>query len=174
MALTLTATIGGEDSNSYVTVEEADAELAYRFDSKAWFDVNTTDDDKIIALFMACRKIDSKQFIGVRYDEAQALQFPRYMADTVRLITDSIFMRDSNIPVMPRDVKLAQILEANEILSRKDSIVYNRTTREQLIREGVKSIRSGNTAETYDKSMIGEFYSAEAENLLSGLIRKGY
>lgn len=174
MALALTAIVGGNDSNSYVTIEEANTELAYRFDSRAWFDAGTTDDDKIIALFMACRKIDSKQFIGVRYNETQALQFPRCMSDTVRRITDNVYMRDSSIPVLPKDLKLAQILEANEILNRKDTFIYDRQTRERIIREGVQWIQIGETYERYNKAYVSEFYSVEAENLLTGLIRRGY
>lgn len=174
MAIAIDATVAGITSNSYVTISEANEELQYRFDATVWNDVATTDADKTIALVMACRKIDSKTFCGTKYSLEQALSFPRYLKDTVRRITDDLVVRDDSLPVMPKDLKLAQILEANEILNRKDTFVYNRQTRERIIREGVQWIQIGETYERYNKEYVSEFYSIEAETLLSGLIRRGF
>lgn len=174
MALTIDATFAGTSSNSYVTLDEANNELQYRFDAATWNDAGTTDTDKIIALVMACRKIDCKEFNGIKYTLEQALSFPRYLRDTIRTTESNYIFVDETIPVMPNDVKLAQILEANEILNRKDTFVYNRQTRERIIREGVQWIQMDTTYERYNKAYLSEFYSIEAEQLLSGLIRKGF
>lgn len=172
MAIVFDATLAGVNSNSYVTVDEADTELEVRFDSAEWGSANDTDKQK--ALIMACRAIEAKDFLGVKYTLNQSLSFPRNFKDTTRTLQGNLIFIDGSIPVLPKDLKLAQILEANEILKRKDTLVNNRQTRDGIIREGVQWIQIGETYERYNKAYVSEFYSKEAEHLLSGIIRRGY
>lgn len=73
MAVTLDATVGGASSNSFATVEEADAYLATRLNSGAW----TGTDPKAVALIEATRTLSALAWQGYRTDDVQALSWPR-------------------------------------------------------------------------------------------------
>ena len=75
MAATIDATLSGANSNSYVTLIEADD----YFDSRLYSDVWTAalDDDKNRALIMACKRINQEKFYGDRSTTTQKLPFPR-------------------------------------------------------------------------------------------------
>jgi len=75
MAFTFDATIGGEDSNSYCTVEQADDYMDARLSTDAWDALSTS--DKESALAMATRRINAERFGGRKTAQSQALQFPR-------------------------------------------------------------------------------------------------
>lgn len=75
MAATITATVGGSTSNSYVTLVEADAHFDARLDATDWS--GATDDTKNRALIQATQRLDQQRFKGRREDEDQALAFPR-------------------------------------------------------------------------------------------------
>lgn len=174
MALTINATSGSIDANSYVTIEEANGELAYRIDTATWNNVNTTDDMKIQCLVTACRKIDSYNFHGNVAYETQALKFPRYMKDVLKSTSNDTWMIDGTYPLVPKNVKLAQILEANEIMKRYMSEANELMDRDDIIREGVAWIQNGETYERYDITFKKEFLSAEAERLLHGVIKRTF
>jgi len=74
MPITITTTVGGATSNSYVSVSDADTYFESRLNTSAW----TGDDDKKKALVMAAKRLQDEQWRGSRVDDTQALAWPRY------------------------------------------------------------------------------------------------
>lgn len=62
-------------TNSYVTVEEADAYFNNRLDAAAW--VNATPDRKEQALITATNVTDQQSYVGAVLNASQPLAFPR-------------------------------------------------------------------------------------------------
>lgn len=177
MAIEIDATIAGVNSNSFVTIQEADDEIGYRFDSTAWDAASNIDKTK--ALVMACRKICGYAFHGVPYSTEQKLPFPRYYKDlVVNISVNNVNSESVTVeyePIIPENIRLAQILEANEILKMKDTLVNNLDTREGLIRQGVTWFQlSADSYEKLDKTYVKDFISKEAERLLYGVIKTGF
>ena len=80
MSITIDATVSGEDSNSYVTLVEANSYL----EAVPWFYATwsaLTDAVKNSWLVFSTRAIDRMNFVASRYDEDQALEFPRTITD---------------------------------------------------------------------------------------------
>lgn len=75
MPLTLEATPGADDANSFVTHEEADEYLSFRLNASAWPTGGTDTAKK--ALVEATREISAMEFKGDRTDAVQALSWPR-------------------------------------------------------------------------------------------------
>ncbi len=75
MATAIHATLKGANSNSYVTLAEADLYFETVPSETDWDD--KSDDAKRRALISACRWIDSLNFYGDRCDDGQALKWPR-------------------------------------------------------------------------------------------------
>jgi hypothetical protein len=79
MTLVLDATVGGANSNSYITVaratEIADYDIIERVD---WYVADV--DDKIRALVSATRQLDTLPWVGERATTTQALAWPRVNA----------------------------------------------------------------------------------------------
>ena len=75
--IVLDATVGGVDSNSYVTLDEANTYFLSRANSTAWNDI-TDDEIKKSLLISATDRIDFESFDGFLVDTAQSLSFPRY------------------------------------------------------------------------------------------------
>ena len=73
--MTLVATIGATDSNSYASVAEADAYLAVRGDTSTWTALTTG--QKESKLQWAAIYIDTLTFKGTRSTSTQSLQWPR-------------------------------------------------------------------------------------------------
>lgn len=95
--MALDATVGGISSNSYPTVEEADAYFEHRFHSDAWADGI----DKASALITASKMLDwQASWKGVKTDSDQALDWPR--TDVVRPDGSSV-----DVDIIPREVKTA-------------------------------------------------------------------
>jgi|GEM_PF-802592 hypothetical protein len=79
--LTLVATPGAADANTYCTFEEAKAILAKKLYHANWDEAS--DYDKKIALVMATRLLDDLvDWDGSVYSSTQALRFPRYSVYT--------------------------------------------------------------------------------------------
>lgn len=76
MSITIVATAGAADANSFVTVLEADAYLATRLNASAW----TGDENKKAALCEATRELSLATYQGDRASETQALAWPRFNA----------------------------------------------------------------------------------------------
>jgi hypothetical protein len=78
MAITIDATIGGPNANSYLTLNEAQAIVdgfVEDSDVVAW--ASATTDQKNRALFSATQRLDRERFLGARATDTQSLQWPR-------------------------------------------------------------------------------------------------
>ena len=78
MAVTIDATAGGANANSYMTLAQADAYVEAMISSA---DVNKwgsgNEDSRNRALTAAAQRLDRERFIGARATDTQALQWPR-------------------------------------------------------------------------------------------------
>ena len=78
MAVTIDATAGGADANSYITLTEADTfveAMISSSDVSKWTTGN--DDSRNRALTAAAQRLDRERFLGARATDTQALQWPR-------------------------------------------------------------------------------------------------
>ena len=78
MAITIDATVGGANANSYLTLNNAQAIIdgfVQDADVTAW--ASATTDQKNRALFTATQRLDRERFLGARATDTQALQWPR-------------------------------------------------------------------------------------------------
>lgn len=76
---TLDATVGGTDSNSYITVADATTYFDERLKPvDVW--TNASSDDQIRALITSTRRLDAEDWEGVKVTTGQALDWPRYSA----------------------------------------------------------------------------------------------
>ena len=118
MAATITATLKGETSNSYVTLAEANTYFETAPEESTWDD--KTDDQKNRALISACRWIDSLNFLGDRCDNDQALKWPRnnHHVDNVELVCTAI----------PKGIKYAQYELARALANDTDAMTGNKGT----------------------------------------------
>ena len=118
MAAAIHATLKGANSNSYVTLNEADLYFETVPDETNWD--NKTDDAKRRALISACRWIDGLNFYGDRCDESQALKWPRnnYEVDDVELACTAI----------PQSIKYAQYELAKALANETDAMTGNKGT----------------------------------------------
>ena len=78
MSVTLDATVGGANANTYVTLADADTfvnNLVLSDDVEAWGSTPTLQKNR--ALFTATQRIDREKFLGARVADTQALEWPR-------------------------------------------------------------------------------------------------
>ncbi len=78
MAISITATVGGTTSNSYLTLADAQTLIDGWIEDDnvvAWGTATT--DQKNRALYSATQRIDRERFIGGKATNTQALQWPR-------------------------------------------------------------------------------------------------
>jgi len=75
MAITIIATAGASDANSYLTVAEADTLAEERLGTLTW--TTAADEDKKKALVQATRYMDTLEYIGERASTTQSLLWPR-------------------------------------------------------------------------------------------------
>lgn len=118
MAVTLDATVGGANANTYLTLIDADAlvdAMISSSDVKKW--QTGADDSRNRALAAATQRLDREQFLGARSTNQQALQWPRIgvkRPDTYRKtyitgfpyrIGEDFFLETE----VPEEIKRAQI-----------------------------------------------------------------
>lgn len=131
MAITIDATVGGANANSYLTLEAAQAIIdgfVEDADVSAW--ASATTDQKNRALFTATQRLDRERFLGARATDTQALQWPRTgvrKPDTYintyavgfpfRITTD--YYTDDEIP---QQVQYAQVVLAVYLHNNPDGI----------------------------------------------------
>ena len=82
MAVVLITDIEDTGFNSYVSVANADAYFAKRYDAAAWAG---SDDEKAQALLAAVAKLDAQNFIGNPISDVQPLAWPRATSQRSRL-----------------------------------------------------------------------------------------
>ena len=78
MAVTIDATVGGANANSYITLTDANAlveAMISSADVQKWTTGNT--DSRHRALAAATQRLDRERFLGARTNDTQALQWPR-------------------------------------------------------------------------------------------------
>ena len=78
MAITIDATVGGANANSYLTLAAAELIIegfVQDDDVTAW--ASATTDQKNRALYTATQRLDRERFLGARSTDTQALQWPR-------------------------------------------------------------------------------------------------
>lgn len=81
-SITLNAKLGDPDANSYVTIEEANSYIRNARGHTDTWDTLSVEGKKRL-LIEAAREIDKFNFIGEKYYDFQALQFPRDDHDTL-------------------------------------------------------------------------------------------
>ncbi len=160
------ATLSGVDSNSYITVAEADAYFAGRLHASAWETASTGDKEK--ALVTACRAIEgsrlnvNRRVVGDLLSPVvitQALGFPRY--------------RDIDATgayIIPEAVKRAQCEEALALLA----FGAEAQKRAALQAGGVSSFSVDGLSESYREGAgSSPLVSAEARRLIAPFISRG-
>lgn len=78
---TLTTTVGGASSNSYISVADATTYFDERLHPQTSLWTSASTDDKERALITATRRLDDEDWQGIRTTTAQALDWPRYWAN---------------------------------------------------------------------------------------------
>jgi hypothetical protein len=159
--MAIEAAVGGESSNSYVTLQEAEAYFAERLRVDAW--TGASDADKEKALLTACRHLERHRYCdggGPAFtDPRQRLAFPR--------------KRDTNAAgdhIIPQPVKDAQCEEALALLGRG----AEQERRRALQAAGVMSFSVDGLSESYGPGSAGQtLESAEARSLLAPYICRG-
>jgi hypothetical protein len=154
MAVTIDATAGGANANSYITLTEADTfveAMISSSDVSKWTTGN--DDTRNRALAAAAERLDRERFLGARATDTQARQWPRtgvrkpdtyvntYATGFPFRISEDYFT-DTEIP---DQVKRAQIELAVYLKNNVDGISLGGL-------EDFKSVKIGNIEVTPDKS----------------------
>lgn len=153
MAITLDATVGGANANTYLTLNDAQAiidGLVEDGDVTAW--ASATTDQKNRALYTAAQRLDRERYLGARVTDTQAMQWPRTgvrKPDTYintyavgfpfRITTD--YFTDTEIP---DQVKKAQAILAAYLNNNKDGIGLSGL-------EDYKNVKIGSIDVTPDK-----------------------
>lgn len=121
MAAAIDSTVGGASANSFVSVAEFTTWAETRQPSTSFDDA--TADQRIRALISATRRLDQERWKGVRVNETQALQWPRYgveKPDLAYSVLDGPFFMEStwyDTDEIPQRVKNAQMELAYQILA---------------------------------------------------------
>lgn len=157
--MSLDATVGGANSNSYVTVAEAGIYFGDRSFSSAWEDF----DDQPQALILASSMLDwYMKFKGTKATTTQSMQWPRQdviRPDSTEVATD----------IIPPEVKVA-VYELT-----LSSLSADRTTDSSLA--GLDQIQAGSLlikAETNGyPSTMPKTIPSKINNILSDLVTAG-
>jgi hypothetical protein len=154
MAVTIDATVGGANANSYVTLTDANTlveAMISSADVQKWTTGNT--DSRHRALAAATQRLDRERFLGARTNDTQALQWPREgvrKPDTyVRSFTTGFPFRltedyYTNTEI-PDQVKRAQVELAVYLHNNVEGISLSGL-------EDFKSVKVGSIEVTPDKS----------------------
>lgn len=132
MAIIIDATQGGTNSNSYVTLLEADTYFEARLHVATW--TNSTDDDKNRSLVMATRRLEQETYYGDRATSTQRLKFPRLNIGYL----DGILI-DNTIPEQLKEAQYELALHMMATDMSKPSVDTS----------AMKSVKVGNIAVDY-------------------------
>jgi len=131
MAITIDATVGGANANSYLTLNNAQGIIdgfVQDADVTAW--ASATTDQKNRALFTATQRLDRERFLGARVTDTQSLQWPRtgvrkpdtyintYAVGFPFRITTDYFADDE----IPGQIKYAQAVLATDLHNNPDGL----------------------------------------------------
>ena len=154
MAVTIDATAGGANANSYLTLSDAQAivdGMVEDADVTAW--ASATTDQKNRALYTATQRLDRERFIGAKATNTQALQWPRtgvrkpdtyvntYATGFPFRISEDYFSETE----IPDQVKRAQVVLAVYLNNNKDGIGLSGL-------EDFKNVQLGSLNVTPDKT----------------------
>ena len=154
MAVTIDATAGGANANSYLTLADAQAivdGMVEDADVTAW--ASATTDQKNRALYTAAQRLDRERFIGARATDTQSLQWPRtgvrkpdtyvntYATGFPFRISQDYFTDEE----IPDQVKRAQVVLAVYLNNNKDGIGLSGL-------EDYKNVKIGSLDVTPDKT----------------------
>jgi len=116
------------NTNSYVTIADADDYLDSRIDSASWF--NSGDEIKEQALVTASLLIDDNPWIGSAVSSSQALAWPRKNA----IYTDNRLGLNVTIGVaeVPSRVKVAVYEQALHLINNEDLLAGTTQTFESI------------------------------------------
>ena len=108
------ADVGASNSNSYVTLVEANNYFDTRLHSLKWNEA--TDEDKTKALLQATKRLEREKYFGDRKSSSQKLSFPRVGLGYI----DSILL-DNIIPEQLKDAQceLAIFMLSNDITQKE-------------------------------------------------------
>lgn len=149
----LNAEVGGEESNSYITVFEADNYFSTRLNTTIWDTASLPIKKK--AIIMATGMIDMLPFRGyIRQSSTQALQFPRYpevndpyMLGIPHLTTVKngykLWVNIKGVPIIPKDLKSATAEQAFFLIRTIRGI----DKRDALRGQGIDQVRYNNVTE---------------------------
>ena len=138
MALAIDATVGGEDSNSYVTLSEAETYFESKFYGSDW--TSLSDDNKNITLVESTRMIDYLYVFNgtiTNTDPRQALSFPRTsVRDCEGILIDS--------DIIPEQVKNATYEQALYIAQNNPTETTNNEFTKASVGKGAVSVEFKN------------------------------
>lgn len=126
-------------TNTYIDLDDANTYIDTLLGTDTWD--NTSDTDKSKALIAATRSIDRLLLKGSKVYVGQSLAFPRYNISNYQLD-----YYQTNIPDIPQNVIDATCEEALQILTEYN----NPNIRVKMQQDGVKSIKFGDSTESYN------------------------
>ena len=154
MAVTIDATAGGANANSYITLTEANTFVEAMIESTdvgKW--TTGTDDSRNRALTAAAERLDRERFLGARATDTQARQWPRtgvrkpdtyvntYATGFPFRISEDYFTDEE----IPEQVRKAQVVLAVYLNNNKDGIGLSGL-------EDFKNVQIGSLNVTPDKT----------------------
>lgn len=171
MAIIIIATPGAPDANSYETVAESDLYFESRRPlNPAWDDV----DSKEGSLVMATRTLNS-MFVGRKTLKHDACDCDYYVVgrkwtgapttSTQRLPWPRTGMFDSNGNPIPDDVIPQELKDAESELAGQLNVV-DRTLDNDVIVQGIKSVRAGSVAVSFKDTIQTQVLPDAVVNLL--------
>ena len=153
-------------TDSYISIADAQAILDNYFDTDNWDSADTTTKEK--SLKQATRNIDTLYLLYSKYDDTQALQFPRSVA---------MQFLNEKLGEIPESVEKATTMEALKILDER----ANADPVELLKAKGIKSQSIKDTSFTFDDlalrkkvSRQDSLVSDDARKLLRPYIQKSF
>jgi hypothetical protein len=145
-----------EGDNTYVSLEDAEEYMVNKLNSQVWDAASPN--DKAKALIQATKSIDKLQFMGIKFDCAQKLQFPRVYinSEPPELVTLS--------GEIPQAVKDATCEEALCLIANMNNSSV--TARMDLQAQGIKRIKFGDSEEEYFKVSRNKLSTTESMDLI--------
>lgn len=167
--MAIDATIAGENSNSYITLDEANEYAAERGHAD-WEDLD--DEEKIAALVNAAEFLDNqygKRFSGRKATAEQYLQFPRLQMAGIIDRKDEF---GEFILTIPRKVKYAQMELALAYLE-KDNTFYS-GIEDRGLKSFTNSVGPLMEQKQYFSGASGyETYTSRVNNMLNEFLMSG-
>jgi len=153
MALTLVVEDGSSksDSNTYISLEDANAYMEGRIGTSTWDSASQSDQEA--ALVQSARILDRYvEWVGVVTDETQAMEWPRqYVPDprykTVNALNFYVTAGDYFLPkdAIPQQVKDAQCELALVLLSQDTQAIADMAGYSQVSVEGAVEVQADKT-----------------------------